>query len=376
MNQEQSEMSGNLSPQMENSEPRDEILKETQLKFCSSLLTKLKRNQNAVPFLKPVDPIALGIPDYPLKIKNPMDISTIKHRIDTKYYQDPSEFHSDMTLMFNNCFSYNHPDSVVYKMGEDLQKAFESGYKEMPVEVAKKRKVEPMPSPVKPRRAAKSPEVMSPDDHARCSEVLVELEKPKHKKFTWPFIYPVTEADAPGYFTVITNPMDLSTVRTKVDTRKYSSFQEFINDLNLISENCFKFNSSETEVFKCGEEFKRLVTSLVSKEKDSDSRITELRKKISALTQELKILEQSSSKNIYTLDDRERIGKTIISMSKIQTEKIAEIVHRHCAYEYVDNDEIEINLQTMPDEVVAEIDEYVQKIKNGDAGDISTASDD
>ena len=86
MNKEQLDIEGNASPLMENFETKDEILKETQLKFCSSLLTKLKRNTNASPFLKPVDPIALGIPDYPEKIKNPMDISTIKQKLDTKQY--------------------------------------------------------------------------------------------------------------------------------------------------------------------------------------------------------------------------------------------------------------------------------------------------
>lgn len=376
MNKEQLDIEGNASPLMENFETKDEILKETQLKFCSSLLTKLKRNTNASPFLKPVDPIALGIPDYPEKIKNPMDISTIKQKLDTKQYSGPEEFHSDMTLMFNNCFSYNHPDSVVYKMGEELQKFFELNYKELPVELVKKRKIEPVLSPSKPRRAAKSPETMNPEDQGRCAEVLLELEKQKYKKFTWPFLYPVTEADAPGYFSVISNPMDLSTVRIKLDSRKYSNFSEFSSDLSLITENCFKFNSPETEVFKCGEEFKKLVSSLMNKDKDSDSKIVELRKKISALTQELRMLEQTSTKNVYTLEDREKIGKAIIQMTKQQTEKIAEIVHRHCAYEYVDNDEIEINLQTMADEVVAEIDDYVQRIKNGEAGDVSSASED
>lgn len=379
MNQENIDVGLNASPlgeyQIDPTDQRDEVLKETQLKFCSTMLTKLKRNPNASPFLKPVDPIALGIPDYLEKIKNPMDISTVKHRLDTKFYLDPEEFHSDMTLMFNNCYSYNHKDSIVYKMGEELEKAFESNYLEMPSEI-KKRKIEHVISPSKPRRAAKSPEVMNPDDQSKCAEILLELEKQKHRKFSWPFLYPVTEADAPGYFSIITNPMDLSTVRTKLDTRKYSSFQEFVSDLNLMIENCFKFNSSESEVSRCGEEFNKLLQSVIYKDKDSDSRIAELRKKISSLTQELKALEQSSTKGLYTLEDRERIGKTIIQMTKMQTEKVAEIVHRHCAYEYVDNDEIEINLQTMADEVVAELDEYIQRIKNGDNGDVSSTSDD
>lgn len=360
---------------------RDEELLEAQLKYCSTILMKLKRNVNAGPFLKPVDPIALGIPDYPEKIKHPMDISTIKSKLDSKVYKSPEEFNDDMTLMFENCYAYNHPESAVYGMGKDLQKAYDALYSELPLAKnpsasGKKRKAGHVQSPIKPKRTIKSPESMNPEEYSFCADVLLELEKPKHRKYSWPFLFPVTEEDAPGYFSVVTNPMDLSTIRSKLDGRKYSSSQEFISDLNLIIENCFKYNRPDTEVYKCGEEFSKVIHSLVSRGKDVGSRIAEIRKKISSLTQELRVLEQQASKSVFSLSDRERIGKFIIQMSKSQAENVARIVHRHCAYEYVDNDEIEINLQTMPDEVVGEIDEYIQKIKNGEGDDMSSASDD
>lgn len=362
---------------------RDEELLETQLKHCYAILTKLKRNANAGPFLKPVDPIALGIPDYHEKIKHPMDLSTIKNNLDSRAYKSPEEFNSDMVLMFENCYSYNHPESTVYGMGKDLQNAYEALYAELPMDKGpgplgsgKRRKAGNVQSPVKQKRTIKSPEAMSPEEHSFCTDVLLDLEKPKHRKCNWPFLYPVTEDDAPGYFSIITNPIDLSTIRIKLDNRKYSSSQEFVSDLNLMIDNCFKYNRPDTEVYRCGEEFSKVISALVHKGKDVESKIAEIRKKISSLTQELRALEQQSSKNVFSLSDRERIGKSIIQMSKSQAENVAKIVHRHCAYEYVDNDEIEINLQTMPDEVVGEIDEYIQKIKNGEGDEASTASED
>lgn len=351
---------------------RDDALLETQMKFCANILMRLKRNPNREPFLDPVDPVLLGIPDYPEKIKHPMDISTVKHKLDTKVYRCPEEFHSDMTLMFNNCYTYNHPESVVYTMGKNLQKAYEAMYAEMPTEV-KRRKTEPILSPAKIKRTTRSPEGMNPDDYAFCAEVLTEIEKAKHKKYTWPFMYPVTDEDVPGYSSVIKSPMDLSTIRSKFDGRKYANSTEFISDLNLMITNCFTFNKPDSEVYRHGEELNRLIQSLVNKSKDVDARIAEIRRKISTLTQELRALEQQSSKTVFTLVDRERIGKAIIQMTRTQMEKIAEIVHRHCAYEYVDNDEIEINLETMPDEIVGEIDEYIMKVKNGE--EISSMSE-
>lgn len=350
-------------------EPRNDELVDAQMKYCGMILTRLKRNPNAVPFLKPVDPIALGIPDYFEKIEHPMDMSTIKHKLDTRVYTSPEEFHSDMNLMFNNCYTYNQPESVVYGMGKDLQRAYEGLYAELPREV-KKRRVVPIPSsPVKPKRQARSPEVLSPDDHSFCVEVLGELEKGKYSKWSWPFMVPVTEKDAPGYFSVITHPMDMSTIKAKVDGRRYTSVNEFIEDLNLMMANCFKFNKPDTEVYRCGEEFNKVIQGLIHKGKAVDTRIVELRKKISAMTSELRQLEQQlTSKVRFTLADRERIGKAIIHMTKKQTERVSEIVHKHSAYDYVDNDEIEINLETMPDMVVGEIYEYIQKVQEGEEG--------
>lgn len=360
---------------------RDEELLEVQLKYCSTILAKLKRNANAGPFLKPVDHIALGIPDYHEKIKHPMDLSTIKSKLDSKVYESPDEFNSDMSLMFENCYNYNHPESAVYGMGKDLQKAYEGLYAELPMDKGplgsgKRRRTVHVQSPVKQKRNIKSPESMSPEEYSFCADVLLELEKPKHRKYSWPFLFPVTEEDAPGYFSIITTPIDLSTIRSKLDNRKYSSSQEFTSDLELMIENCVKYNRPDTEVYKCGEEFNRVISMLIHKGRDVESKIAEIRKKISSLTQELRMLEQQSSKSVFSLSERERIGKTIIQMSKSQAENVAKIVHRHCAYEYVDNDEIEINLQTMPDEVVGEIDEYIQKIKNGEGDDASSASED
>lgn len=350
---------------------RSEELIEHQLKYCSSILTRIRRNSNASPFLQPVDPIALGIPDYAEKIKHPMDISTIRKKLDSGAYKTPEEFHGDMLLMFNNCYAYNPPDIDVYKMGKNLQSVFEALYAEMPMEVVKKPKTvqqTPQRQQEKPRRASKGADTLSAEDYLLCSEALLELEKSKHKKYTWPFLQPVTEEDAPGYFGVITNPMDMSTIRKRLDSREYSSFQQFVEDLELIIANCYKFNGPESEVYKCCEEFEKTVRNLVGKQqKVPEPRIAELRKKINQLTAELRELEsqqqQSSGKRIFNLSDREKIGRAIIGLSRAQTEKVAEIVQRHCAYEYIDNDEIELNMQTISDDVVAEISDYIQKVR-------------
>ena len=41
------------------------------------MLSFLKKNKSSWPFRKPVDPVSLGVPNYFVVIKNPMDLETI-----------------------------------------------------------------------------------------------------------------------------------------------------------------------------------------------------------------------------------------------------------------------------------------------------------
>ena len=57
----------------------EELLIDTRLKKqLSTVLRKVKGLQAARMFAKPVDAVALNIPDYYIVIKNPMDLSTIE----------------------------------------------------------------------------------------------------------------------------------------------------------------------------------------------------------------------------------------------------------------------------------------------------------
>jgi hypothetical protein len=49
---------------------------------CTGLLRALHKMESARPFLNPVDPMTLNLPDYPHIVKNPMDLGTIEKRID------------------------------------------------------------------------------------------------------------------------------------------------------------------------------------------------------------------------------------------------------------------------------------------------------
>lgn len=63
--------------------------------------------------------------DYFDIVKNPMDLSTIKRKLDTGQYQEPWQYVEDIWLMFNNAWLYNRKTSRVYKYCSKLAEVFE-----------------------------------------------------------------------------------------------------------------------------------------------------------------------------------------------------------------------------------------------------------
>lgn len=65
------------------------------------------------PFLAPVDPVALQIPNYWSIIKKPMDLSTIKSKLVTGEYQTLQQVQQDVKLIVANCNKFNGPEHPV-----------------------------------------------------------------------------------------------------------------------------------------------------------------------------------------------------------------------------------------------------------------------
>ncbi|XP_027008457.1 bromodomain-containing protein 3a isoform X2 [Tachysurus fulvidraco] len=349
--------------------------KTNQLQYMQNVVVKtLWRHQFAWPFYQPVDAIKLGLPDYHKIIKNPMDMGTIKKRLENVYYWSASECMQDFNTMFTNCYIYNKPTDDIVLMAQALEKIFLQKVALMPqdeVELlppapkGKGRKPGPgqqegtvtsgsptsafpgatspgsqppvisppvpavTPStptiqntpaaPIMPglppsqpfgkkkgvkRKAdtttpttsaitassSESPDPLSESKQAKvslrrestgrpikppkkdlddgeagqlggkrgrlnehlkhCDTILKEMLSKKHAAYAWPFYKPV-DAEAlelHDYHDIIKHPMDLSTVKKKMDAREYPDAQSFASDVRLMFSNCYKYNPPDHEV--------------------------------------------------------------------------------------------------------------------------------
>ncbi|KAI1461524.1 putative Bromodomain testis-specific protein [Annulohypoxylon moriforme] len=115
---------------------------DQKLNFCADLLSRMLSGPGfwtrlVGPFREPVRPEDDGVPDYLEKIKKPMDLSTIKGKMDRREYNDEQEFLSDVRQIFTNCYTYHKNGSPMWLNCEKFQKTFEEKYGTMAKWIAK-----------------------------------------------------------------------------------------------------------------------------------------------------------------------------------------------------------------------------------------------
>lgn len=80
----------------------------------------------------------------------------------------------------------------------------------------------------------------------------------------WPFLQPVKKSEVPDYYTVITKPMDLSTMENKLKNNAYKTIKDFYNDFKLIIKNCCIYNAPSTQYYKCAQKIDEYFEKKVS----------------------------------------------------------------------------------------------------------------
>lgn len=296
------------------------------LASASRILTELESMPEAWPFLRPVT--EQEAPGYFQEITHPMDLSTVRSKLDSRQYQNARAWLADLRLMLANALQYNRPKDVVYNLALDVGRALEGKVdvdEHLQADMARTQELHDaeqaqpnvrvaagwhVPPPINhtqvrlkkmQRRAARTATTASssssttrplPSQGAQrvptkpmsqkmgggghtpthphtphsvpareslkereekiwrkeCARALMRLWK--HKE-SWPFLEPVDPValQIPTYFDIIKQPMDLGTVKTKLNNGTYTKAEEFAYDVRLVFENAMTFNPRDHWVY-------------------------------------------------------------------------------------------------------------------------------
>ncbi|XP_058453009.1 uncharacterized protein LOC131431358 isoform X3 [Malaya genurostris] len=100
-----------------------------ELAPCKTILEEMEVHEDSWPFLLPVN--TKQFPTYRKIIKYPMDLSTIKKRIQDMIYKSRDDFINDVRQIFDNCEVFNEDDSPVGTAGHGMRKYFEQRWAEL-----------------------------------------------------------------------------------------------------------------------------------------------------------------------------------------------------------------------------------------------------
>ncbi|EJP65839.1 Histone acetyltransferase GCN5 [Beauveria bassiana D1-5] len=82
------------------------------------------------------------------------------------------------------------------------------------------------------------------------NQLLHLLNDLQNHNSAWPFLVPVNRDDVADYYDVIKEPMDFSTMESKLEADQYPTPEEFIKDATLVFGNCRKYNNESTPYAK------------------------------------------------------------------------------------------------------------------------------
>jgi hypothetical protein len=92
----------------------------------------MKEKMAALYFNIPVDPEKLGIPHYRDIITHPMDLGTIKGKLEGGFYCGIDALEQDLYLVFDNAITFNPPGTDVHECAKALKDISEKRIKRLP----------------------------------------------------------------------------------------------------------------------------------------------------------------------------------------------------------------------------------------------------
>ncbi|KAH9489885.1 hypothetical protein Btru_044495 [Bulinus truncatus] len=91
---------------------------------------------------------------------------------------------------------------------------------------------------------------LTSSEYQQLHKLLKDLQA---HKMAWPFLQPVDPKEVPDYYDIVHEPMDLTIVEAKLNSKAYHKLNDFMKDITKIFDNCRLYNPVDTAYFQCAE---------------------------------------------------------------------------------------------------------------------------
>eukprot|EP01121_Diplochlamys_sp_Union-15-3_P015395 TRINITY_DN5078_c0_g1_i2.p1 TRINITY_DN5078_c0_g1~~TRINITY_DN5078_c0_g1_i2.p1 ORF type:complete len:283 (+),score=71.43 TRINITY_DN5078_c0_g1_i2:49-849(+) len=246
------------------------------------------------------------------------------------------------------------------------------------------------------RRRTGSSSFAPPDTslQARLQEAKKLLAHIMQHKYGWPFNQPVDPValEIPDYFSIITHPMDLGTIKSNLERGAYETVEDFAEDVRLVWSNALKYNQPGSDIVIMAKELKSIfdkkwatLTKRWAKQdasipvtpqstpttEQSNQSTSTVKKQNQAPTSSepvpklvVKPPKQEPAKRM-TWEEKRQLCIMVNNLETKYLPKVLLIIHKGMTeFPKVDrdSDEVEINIECLDDGTLRELENYAKEV--------------
>jgi hypothetical protein len=98
------------------------MLSDEARSYFKTMISEVLKMEQSLAFREPLDWRSVGLSDYPLVVKRPMDLRTHRQIVDADEFKTETEFFETLDLILTNCQLYNHKNLRVHRYSTNCQK--------------------------------------------------------------------------------------------------------------------------------------------------------------------------------------------------------------------------------------------------------------
>ena len=213
-----------------------------------------------------------------------------------------------------------------------------------------------------------------PDDRQTQTDALKKMLSILHKlqkhPYAGPFLQPVDAAVVPDYSDYVKDPVDLSTVESRLRAGRYTSAYEFSSDVRRVWSNSFLYNAQGSELYRATVELSAYFESLFRGHEnllftDRNDAIEELYKQVEALKREIKDIKGTKPSGKahdrpMTLQEKKVLGQNIRRLQPQHLRGLIALV-KDSLQKDTHGQEVELDIDVLSPKACRDLEHYVSQ---------------
>uniref|UniRef100_A0A131XM83 Putative chromatin remodeling complex rsc subunit rsc1/polybromo n=1 Tax=Hyalomma excavatum TaxID=257692 RepID=A0A131XM83_9ACAR len=198
--------------------------------------------------------------DYYELVTNPMDMLRINQKIKAEEYTDLEQMTSDVALLVSNAKAYYKEDTQAYRDACELWQGFESAKAALLAANARAEEQDDEDMDKEPQTPTAGQAESSEEDHYEelFTSVMTATDA-EGRCISSMFQLLPSRSLYPEYYKIITEPVDLKIIATRIQEGTYTSLAELERDLMLLVKNARTFNEPGSLIYKDATAMKKVI---------------------------------------------------------------------------------------------------------------------